>query len=65
MEEAASIPLVGLTAWQALVERARVKKGRRYSPTPAPAGSGPLPFNSRSSSARPSRPRRAAPTSNS
>ena len=27
MEEAASIPLVGLTAWQALVERAKLKKG--------------------------------------
>ncbi|MCS3794726.1 NADP-dependent oxidoreductase [Niastella sp. OAS944] len=29
MEEAASIPLVGLTAWQALVEKANVKKGQR------------------------------------
>lgn len=29
MEEAASIPLVGLTAWQALVERAKVKKGQK------------------------------------
>jgi NADPH:quinone reductase-like Zn-dependent oxidoreductase len=29
MEEAASIPLVGLTAWQALVERAHLKKGQR------------------------------------
>ena len=28
MEEAASIPLVGLTAWQALIERARLKKGQ-------------------------------------
>jgi alcohol dehydrogenase len=28
MEEAASIPLVGLTAWQALVERAQVKAGQ-------------------------------------
>ena len=28
MEEAASIPLVGLTAWQALVEKARLKKGQ-------------------------------------
>lgn len=28
MEEAASIPLVGLTAWQALVEIANVKKGQ-------------------------------------
>ena len=29
MEEAASIPLVGLTAWQALVENARLKKGQK------------------------------------
>ena len=28
MEEAASIPLVGLTAWQALIERAHLKKGQ-------------------------------------
>lgn len=29
MEEAASIPLVGLTAWQALVEMANLKKGQK------------------------------------
>jgi len=29
MEEAASIPLVGLTAWQALVERAKLHKGQK------------------------------------
>ncbi|KRD10405.1 NADPH:quinone oxidoreductase [Flavobacterium sp. Root901] len=29
MEEAASIPLVGLTAWQALVERAKIKPGEK------------------------------------
>ena len=29
MEDAASIPLVGLTAWQALVERAGLKKGQK------------------------------------
>jgi NADPH:quinone reductase-like Zn-dependent oxidoreductase len=29
MEDAASIPLVGLTGWQALVERANLKKGQR------------------------------------
>ncbi|HJS38375.1 MAG TPA: NADP-dependent oxidoreductase [Burkholderiales bacterium] len=29
MEEAASIPLVGLTAWQALIEKANVKKGQK------------------------------------
>ncbi|MDR3437739.1 MULTISPECIES: NADP-dependent oxidoreductase [Pseudomonadota] len=29
MEEAASIPLVGLTAWQALIERAQLKRGQK------------------------------------
>lgn len=29
MEEAASIPLVGLTAWQVLIERATLKKGQK------------------------------------
>ena len=29
MEESASIPLVGLTAWQALVEKANLKKGEK------------------------------------
>jgi NADPH:quinone reductase-like Zn-dependent oxidoreductase len=29
MEEAASIPLVGLTAWQTLIERASLKKGQK------------------------------------
>jgi NADPH:quinone reductase-like Zn-dependent oxidoreductase len=29
MEEAASIPLVGLTAWQALVEMAKIRKGQK------------------------------------
>lgn len=29
MEEAASIPLVGLTVWQALVEKAKLKKGQK------------------------------------
>lgn len=29
MEEAASIPLVGLTAWQALIERTHLKKGQK------------------------------------
>jgi NADPH:quinone reductase-like Zn-dependent oxidoreductase len=29
MEEAASIPLVGLTAWQALIEKANLKKGEK------------------------------------
>src|SRR5436853_2526799 len=29
MEEAASIPLVGLTAWQVLIERANLKAGQK------------------------------------
>src|SRR5207302_1657469 len=29
MEEAASIPLVGLTAWQVLIERANLKQGHK------------------------------------
>lgn len=29
MEEAASIPLIGLTAWQALVEKAKLRKGQK------------------------------------
>jgi NADPH:quinone reductase-like Zn-dependent oxidoreductase len=29
MEEAASIPLVGLTAWQSLIEKANLKKGQK------------------------------------
>ena len=29
MEEAASIPLVGLTAWQALIESASLKNGQK------------------------------------
>jgi NADPH:quinone reductase-like Zn-dependent oxidoreductase len=29
MEEAASIPLVGLTAWQALIEKANLKRGQK------------------------------------
>jgi NADPH:quinone reductase-like Zn-dependent oxidoreductase len=37
MEEAASIPLVGLTVWQALVERAKLKAGQKVF---IPAGSG-------------------------
>ena len=37
MEEAASIPLVGLTAWQALVDVAKLKSGQKVF---IPAGSG-------------------------
>lgn len=42
MEEAASMPLVGLTAWQALIERAHLK---RYSSRRDRAASAPLRFS--------------------
>src|SRR5436189_815545 len=29
MEESASLPLVGLTAWQALIEKANLRKGQK------------------------------------
>ncbi len=57
MEEAASIPLVGLTAWQALVETPRTcGRARRSSSRQAPAASVPLRSSWRSTSARPWRP---------
>lgn len=40
MEEAASIPLVGLTAWQALVEKAQLGKGQKGQKVFIQAGSG-------------------------
>jgi alcohol dehydrogenase len=45
MEEAASIPLVALTAWQALVEKANLKKGQKVFIRQALAVWEPLPFN--------------------
>jgi NADPH:quinone reductase-like Zn-dependent oxidoreductase len=50
MEEAASIPLVGLTAWQALVERANLKKGQKVLIHAGSGGVGRLQFNSPSAS---------------
>lgn len=55
MEEAASIPLVGLTAWQALIERAKLKKGQRSSSMRAPVAWGHLRSSLQSTSARPLR----------
>ena len=52
MEEAASIPLVGLTAWQALIERAHLKQDRKCSSTPARAVWAHLAFSWRGTSAR-------------
>jgi NADPH:quinone reductase-like Zn-dependent oxidoreductase len=46
MEEAASIPLVGLTAWQALMEKANLKKGQKVFIQAGSGGVGTLPFNS-------------------
>src|SRR5216110_2427964 len=48
MEEAASIPLVGLTAWQALIERASLKAGKKFLSTQASVVSEHLQFSWRS-----------------
>lgn len=50
--EAGSLPLVALTAWQALVERANVQPGQKVLITPVPAGSGRSPFSSQNTSGR-------------
>lgn len=42
MEEAASIPLVGLTAWQALVEKAQMKRGQKVFVQAGSGGVGTL-----------------------
>ncbi|TDQ21739.1 alcohol dehydrogenase-like protein [Phyllobacterium brassicacearum] len=58
MEEAASILLVGLTAWQVLLDKAKMKKGQKVF---IQAGSGGVgtPSNWQSSSVRPLRQQRA------
>ena len=48
MEEAASIPLVGLTAWQVLIERANLKKGQKILIHAGSGGVGTLQFSWRS-----------------
>lgn len=63
MEEAASIPLVGLTAWQVLVETARLARGRRSSSRPAPAAWARSPSSWPGTWAPLWPPRRARPTS--
>src|SRR5271169_5377478 len=55
MEEAASIPLVGLTAWQALIEGAKLQKGRKVFIQAGSGGVGTLQFSSRNISAPRSR----------
>ena len=62
MEEAASIPLVGLTAWQALIERAELKHGDRVLIHAGSGGVGTLAIQLRSTSARRWRRRLARPT---
>jgi len=49
MEQAASVPLVGLTAWQVLIERAHLQARQKVLITLVPAASEPLPFSWRSS----------------
>ena len=53
MEEAASMPLAGLTAWQALIEKARLKKGQKVLIYAGSGGVGTSPFSSRSMSVQP------------
>jgi len=53
MEQAAALPLVALTAWQVLVETARVKKGQKASALPN--WKNPCAFSSRVGSSSPSR----------
>ncbi len=61
MEEAAALPLVALTAWQVLVETARLKKGQRSSSRPAQVASAPSPSSLPSTSAPSLRPLPAPP----
>ena len=63
MEEAASIPLVGLTAWQALIERANLKKGQKVLIHAGSGGVGTFAIQLAKHSARRWRRRRARPTS--
>jgi len=62
MEDAASMPLVGLTAWQALIERANLKKGQKVLIHAGSGGVARLPSSWRSTSARWWRRPRARPT---
>src|SRR5438128_2329302 len=62
MEEAASIPLVGLTAWQALIQRASLKQGQKVLIHAARVVWAHLRFSWRSTSARRWRRPRARPT---
>jgi NADPH:quinone reductase-like Zn-dependent oxidoreductase len=59
MEEAASIPLVSLMAWQALVEEANLRKGQKILIHAGSGGVGTLPFSWRRISVQRSRRRRA------
>lgn len=52
MAEAASIPLVGLTAWQVLIERARLTKGQKVLIHAGSGGSARLPSSWQSISAQ-------------
>ncbi|MFC7713351.1 alcohol dehydrogenase catalytic domain-containing protein [Nonomuraea recticatena] len=63
MQEAASLPLVALTSWQALVERAPCGRARRSSSTRAPAAWAPSPSSWPDTWARPWPRPRAPPTS--
>ena len=62
MEEAASIPLVGLTAWQALIERGELQKGQKVFIQAGSAGLEHLRSNSLSMLVQPWRRQRALET---
>jgi len=63
MEETASVPLVGLTAWQALVEMANLSRGKRSSSRRAPVASERSPSSWRNIWVRRWLPRQAPPIS--
>ncbi|WP_242651412.1 NADP-dependent oxidoreductase [Solilutibacter tolerans] len=62
MVEAASLPLVALTAWQVLVETAKLKKGRKSLSRPVLVASAPSPYSLPSTLALSSPRRRIQPT---
>ena len=63
MEETASVPLVGLTAWQALVEMANLQPGQKVFIQAGTGGSAPSPSSWRNIWARQWLPQQALPTS--
>lgn len=61
MEEGAAVPLVALTAWQVLVERAKLKGGQTVFVQAGSGGVGTIAINSLNIWGRRSSPRRGLP----